>query len=249
MCAFRDAIAIGICKDELPNNVLLSQQKPNRIDSMNNMTEYKKILNKIKLLNDFLENFPQARLLIVTKGQNIDVINFLLSHAFNEFGENKIQDIKNKYAPINNFIINFIGRIQTNKIFDIVTYCHNIHSLDRLNIAKQFSSVEQKFNIHRDYLIQVNLAKEPQKGGIYEEDLEKFLIDTKENLKLNVKGLMLIPPQNKDPTPYFRRLKLLADLYGLKELSMGMSHDYKIALHEGATIIRIGSYLFEDNSF
>jgi PLP dependent protein len=240
-----DATANGICKYELPNNVLLSQQKSNRIDSMNNMIEYKKILNKIKSLNDFLENFPKARLLIVTKGQNTDVINFLSSHGFNEFGENKIQDIKNKFAPINNLIIHFIGRIQTNKISDIVTYCHNIHSLDRLDVAKQFSSVEKKINIYRDYFVQVNLAKELQKGGIYEEDLENFLIDTKENLKLNVKGLMLIPPQNEDPTPYFRRLKLLADRYELKELSMGMSHDYKIALNEGATIIRIGSYIFE----
>lgn len=216
---------------------------------MDNMIDYKKILNKIKSLNDFLEDFPQARLLIVTKGQNIDVINFLLSHEFNQFGENKVQDIKNKFSYINNVIIHFIGRIQTNKISDIVAYCHNIQSLDRLNVAEQFSYAEKKLNIHRDYFVQVNLAKESQKGGIVEEDLENFLIDIKENLKLNVKGLMLIPPQDEDPTPYFRRLKLLADRYELKELSMGMSHDYKIALNEGATIIRIGSYIFKDDPF
>ncbi|MDP3532359.1 MAG: YggS family pyridoxal phosphate-dependent enzyme [Alphaproteobacteria bacterium] len=211
------------------------------------MYENEKILNKIKILDNFLKNYPDARLLIVTKGQNVETINFLINNEINAFGENKIQEIKNKFKNLKNKSIHFIGRIQTNKIDDIVTHCIVIHSLDRVDVAKKFSDIEKKFNIQRDYFIQMNLAKEAQKGGIFEEDLEKFLIETKENLKLNVKGLMLIPPQDEDPTPYFRRLKLLTDMYGLKERSMGMSHDYKIALNEGATIIRIGSYIFNDD--
>ncbi|MDP1723884.1 MAG: YggS family pyridoxal phosphate-dependent enzyme [Alphaproteobacteria bacterium] len=211
------------------------------------MYKNEKILNKIKILDNFLKNYPDARLLIVTKGQNVETINFLINNGINAFGENKIQEIKNKFNHLKNKSIHFIGRIQTNKIEDILTYCINVHSLDRLDVATKFSDIEKKFNIQKDYFIQMNLAKEAQKGGVFEEDLEKFLIETIENLKLNIKGLMLIPPQDEDPTPYFRRLKLLVDMYGLKELSMGMSHDYKIALNEGATIIRIGSYIFDND--
>lgn len=219
------------------------------LDLSNPMNENEKILNKIKKINDYLKNFPHTQLLIVTKGQNINLIHFLLNNDINIFGENKIQEIKKKFYNMPNTSIHFIGHIQTNKIDDIATYCTHIHSLDRLKVAQKFSEIEQKFNIQKDYFIQMNLAKEPQKGGVFEDNLEKFLIETKENLNLNIKGLMLIPPQNEDPRPYFKRLKSLANFYGLKELSMGMSHDYKIALHEGATIIRIGSYIFKDDNF
>lgn len=212
---------------------------------MENKIKYEKILNKIMILNDFVKKFQNARLLVVTKGQDIDIINFLIKNNVIEFGENKIQEIKSKFDNILNTLIHFIGHIQSNKIDDIATRCTYIHSLDRLELAQKFSTIEKKFNIQRNYFIQMNLAKEPQKGGIFEEDLEKFLIQATENLKLNVRGLMLIPPQNEDPTPYFKRLKSLANLYRLKELSMGMSHDYEKALNEGATIIRIGSYIFE----
>ena len=204
------------------------------------------IIKNINRLKSFCDSYSNLNLLIVTKGQSKNIIQILIKMGIYEFGENKIQEIIEKYDFEKQVKIHFIGSIQSNKCEPIVQHCSYIHSLDRLSLVDKFQKAESKIGVRRKYFVQVNLAREAQKGGVFEEDLGKFLDYAKD--KLDIIGLMILPPKEEDPRSYFQILRNLSQNYGLFELSMGMSQDYRIAAEEGSTYIRIGASIFKDIS-
>lgn len=206
-------------------------------------------IDKIKTIqNEINQVSANTNLVIVTKNQNLNVINNLVHKGYRNFGENRIQDTDKKWSNIVSAItginLHLIGPIQSNK----AKYAHKIfnfiHSLENEKVAKIFSQLELSGYKKIKYFIQVNVGDEPQKSGVkfeYASDFINFCIN---ELKLNVLGLMCIPPVESDPEKFFIKLRKLNQLHGLKELSMGMSSDYRIALKNGATYLRIGSAIF-----
>ena len=160
-----------------------------------------------------------------------------------------MQEGVNKWCNIlklnTNINLHFIGKLQTNKVADVVKHFSFIHSLDNEKLALKISSEEKNLKRALSHFIQVNLGEENQKSGILKQDLPRFINYCKNNLKLNIIGLMCLPPINQDSQKYFKELKQLAYDNNLKELSMGMSNDYISAIKNGSTFVRIGSAIFE----
>jgi uncharacterized pyridoxal phosphate-containing UPF0001 family protein len=149
-------------------------------------------------------------------------------------GENRAQDLEAKHAEYGDvFHWHFIGHLQSNKAKVVNRTCELVHSLDSESTARRLTVPA---------LVEVNLAGEGTKAGIAPDDLPRFL-----DLYPDARGLMTMPPETADPDssrPYFRRLRELAEQHGLSELSMGTSQDYRVAVEEGATLIRVGSILY-----
>lgn len=203
-----------------------------------------KISNQIKALSQ------STNLVVVTKNQDQYIIKKLVETNHINFGENRVQEAINKWGNIINFKRNIklhlIGKIQSNKVKQAFNIFDYIHSLDSLKIAEIFSKLEMNGKKKIKYFIQVNLAKEVQKGGVYEECLVEFLNICKKKLNLDILGLMCIPPINDNPDKYFKKLKELNEQNNLTELSMGMSSDYELAIKYGSTYVRIGSAIFSN---
>ncbi len=153
----------------------------------------------------------------------------------------KWTDIK---KDIPNIKLHLLGKLQTNKVKFVLPLFDYLHSLDNLKLAKKISEEQKKKNFKPKIFIQINVGMESQKNGINEEDVENFYETCKNNLDLNIIGLMCIPPFDKDPEPYFKKIQLLSERLSLKELSMGMSNDYIKAIKNGSTYIRVGSKIF-----
>ena len=137
-----------------------------------------------------------------------------------------------------------IGKLQSNKAKDAFEIFHYIHTLDSEKLAKIFSKLEESSIKRIKYFIQVNVGDEPQKSGISIDKVHQFVKYSMNDLKLDIIGLMCIPPAEEDPTQYFTSLAELARANNLKELSMGMSNDYLCAINNGATFVRVGSKIF-----
>jgi PLP dependent protein len=150
-------------------------------------------------------------------------------------GENRAQDMETKHARYGEaFRWHFIGHLQSRKAKVVNAICELCHSLDSESAAERLTIPA---------LVEVNLSEEPTKSGVAPEDLTAFLENYSE-----VRGLMTMPPATGDPEasrPYFRRLRELAEAHGLSELSMGTSQDYAVAAEEGATLVRVGSVLWQ----
>ena len=202
------------------------------------------------LRNEIKDQSNQANLIVVTKNQSFDKINHLINEGHKDFGENKVQEAKSKWEVFLNknddINLHFIGKLQSNKIKGIGELFKFIHSLDNVKNADLLAKEEIRTSKKLKYFIQVNLAKEIQKSGVQEEQLSELVFYCKK-VSLNVIGLMCIPPINSDASVYFKRLKYLASNYSFNELSMGMSDDYKDAISNGATYVRIGSLIFKEN--
>ena len=214
---------------------------------MNILNQYKKI---IKNIEDYTYNFP-INLIVVTKGRSLADIQKIINLGHIHFGENRVQESVNKWKDILNLNVNiklhFIGKLQTNKVADAISNFSFIHSLDNDKLALKISLEEKKLKKTLSYFIQVNLGEENQKSGILKKDLPKFVNYCKNDLKLNIIGLMCIPPLITDPTNYFLELKKLAEINNLQEISMGMSNDFEKAIKCGATFVRLGSAIFNES--
>jgi pyridoxal phosphate enzyme (YggS family) len=145
-----------------------------------------------------------------------------------------------------NIKLHFIGKLQTNKVADVIPHFSFIHSLDNDKLALKISVEEKKLKKTLNYFVQVNLGEENQKSGILKKDLSRFINYCKNDLSLNIIGLMCLPPINDDSDKYFKELRQLAFDNNLKELSMGMSNDYVPAIKNGSTFVRVGSGIFEE---
>jgi pyridoxal phosphate enzyme (YggS family) len=189
-----------------------------------------------------------AEIIVVTKNQNIDLIKNIVDQGHLHFGENKVQEAFLKWKLIleNNesLKLHLVGNLQTNKVTDALKIFSFIHSLDREKLAISLKKEEDKINKKIKYFIQINLEKELHKSGINPSDAYDFIDYCKNELNLNVIGLMCVPPVESDPELYFKQLREIAIKKSLSQLSMGMSNDFQVALRSGATHVRIGSAIF-----
>jgi PLP dependent protein len=179
---------------------------------------------------------PHVTVVVATKYVSVDELGLLAEAGVEVVGENRAQDLQEKherYGP--QFRWHFIGHLQSRKAPIVNALCELCHSLDSESAARRLAIPA---------LVEVNLSGEETKSGVAPGELAAFL-----DLYPDVRGLMTMPPFAADPEasrPYFRRLRELADEHGLRELSMGTSQDYKVAVEEGATHVRVGSSVFGD---
>jgi hypothetical protein len=210
---------------------------------MNCFDNYKAIKEEIFKLNAI------SNVIVVTKNRSFDTILPIIQNGHLHFGENKVQEAKEKWSDFlvnnKNIQLHLIGKLQSNKAKDAFVLFDFIHTLDNEKLAKKFADLE--FNSKRKikYFIQINIGDEIQKNGINQSLAREFVNFCKSDLKLNIIGLMCIPPINLDPRPLFEQMLKLKINNNLSELSMGMSSDYKEALHYGSTYLRIGSAIFK----
>lgn len=189
-------------------------------------------------------NILDIKQTVICASKYFDTTQIRQIHALgiHHFGENRAQDLIQKKEALSDLDItwHFIGHLQTNKVKTMINEIDCLHTLDRIALADM---IEKHRTTPLDCFIQVNMTKEPQKSGVFPENLAVFLKEIKNYVKINIIGLMTIGQQDdmSKTTEAFKGLKALADRHGLKQLSMGMSDDYEIAIREGATHIRIGS--------
>jgi pyridoxal phosphate enzyme (YggS family) len=207
---------------------------------MDIVSNFQKISNNIVNKN--------IAIIAVSKTFKINQIMPLIHLGHKHFGENKVQETLDKWAPdlLNekNIQLHMLGKLQSNKVDDAVKIFSYVHSLDNEKLALKLSIAEKKMGKFLKYFVQVNIASEPQKSGIALDRADDFISFCLDELKLNVIGLMCLPPMNVDPTPFFKQLKLIGTKNNLKDFSMGMSQDYLQAIEFGATYVRIGSSIF-----
>ena len=193
----------------------------------------------------------KTTLVVVTKNQDVDKINSLINLNHIDFGENRVQEATQKWKSLilNNskLRLHLIGKLQSNKAKDAFDIFNYIHTLDNAKLAEIFSNLESTSLKKIKYFIQVNIADEQQKNGISITETNQFIKYCIQDLKLNIIGLMCIPPIAGDPSQYFKSLAKIAISNNLKELSMGMSNDYECAIKNGATFVRIGSKIFNSD--
>ena len=200
-------------------------------------------------LQKILTELGSVKLVAVTKYASAEQIAELYAAGQRFFGESRIQVAKDKVPQYPDVEWHLIGHLQSNKAKQAVQLFSLIHSVDSLHLAEALSKEAVKQNKVQDILIQVNIGNEPQKAGCIPADTAALVAAAGALPNLNVLGLMAMAPLSEnaeDARPYFKQMKLLFDaIGGLSLLSMGMSGDYKIALTEGANLVRIGSALFE----
>ena len=171
----------------------------------------------------------------------------LIEHGHKHFGENKVQEALEKWTDIKktnqDLRLHLIGKLQSNKVKFLPGLFDYIHSLDNEKLAKKISDEQKNKKWYPKIFIQVNIGNETQKSGIQVEQVENF-VKFCEELKLNIIGLMCIPPINEDPEKSFLRMKDLNKKMNFNELSMGMSADYLSAIEHKSTYLRIGSEIF-----
>jgi len=209
---------------------------------MNVLLNYNKILSRIQSIS------CKTNLIVVCKNQELKNIDPLISAGHLHFGENRVQEALSKWQFLlqKNSLLNLhlIGKLQTNKVREAFKIFNYIHTLDNEKLANSLAKIESSCEKKVKYFIQVNIGNEPQKSGIEINKTSDFIKYCIYDLKLNVIGLMCIPPAKSDPDQYFINLANLAKLNNLNELSMGMSNDYECAIKNGASHVRIGSSIF-----
>ena len=209
---------------------------------MNILSNYQKIFNDINLTK------KKVTIIAVSKTFNINQIMPLIHFGHKDYGENKVQETLDKWKPNllneNKIKLHMLGRLQSNKVNEAVKIFSFIHSLDSEKLALKLSYAEKAINKNLSYFIQVNIASESQKSGIALNQVDDFINFCLNDLRLNVIGLMCLPPINVDPVPFFKKLTLIGTRNNLNNFSMGMSQDYLQAINLGATYVRIGSGIF-----
>ena len=191
-------------------------------------------------------------LVAVSKMHEAEEILPLLLAGHRVFGENRVQEAMRKFPALKeqfpDLKLHLIGGLQTNKVKEAVSFFDVIESVDRIELAEKLAAEMKKQGRNLPCFIQVNTGEEPQKSGIVPRETIS-LVKQCRNLGLNIVGLMCIPPVDDEPAPHFAFLKKLAQEAGVKELSMGMSDDYDLAVQQGATFVRVGTALFGERDY
>lgn len=210
-------------------------------------------------LSEIQKSVLPAKVLAVSKLQSVEKIRDLYQQGQRQFGENYVQEVLEKFdtlSDLQEIKWHLIGHLQKNKIKYILGKFELIHSVDSLSLLESISKHCQEKNLNQNVLLQINLAHEESKGGFDENDLLANWEHITALKNICLCGFMTMPPLTENPElvrPYFRRLKELQALFKTKtdltihplnQLSMGTSGDYKVAVEEGATIIRLGTILF-----
>ena len=209
----------------------------NLLEIQNNIKDN---LNELKIVNS-------PKIIAVSKTFKIDKILPLIECGHKDFGENKVQEAVEKWTEIKNsnleIKLHMIRKLQTNKVKFAVKLFDYIHSVDSEKLAKKIADEQHKVNKKIKIFLQVNIGDENQKSGINKNEVSKLVSYCRE-IKLDLIGLMCIPPVNIDPEFHFEEMKKLNNALGFTELSMGMSSDYLIAAKHLATYLRVGSSIF-----
>lgn len=204
-----------------------------------------------------------VRLIAVTKTHPASEINEAIDAGATDIGENRVQELLEKYEDVKPVRWHLIGHLQTNKVKQVVGKVVMIHSVDSLKLAHEIDKRSAAAGIVTDILIEINSAMEETKSGIAASDLKQLVTKiTEECSNVRVCGLMCIPPiaaEPEDSRPYFREAaelfkemkgwELPAERFAPAELSMGMSGDFEVAIEEGATIVRVGSSIFGPRNY
>jgi pyridoxal phosphate enzyme (YggS family) len=207
----------------------------------------RRVLEKIQAAAARSGRVPGAiRLIAVTKTVPADRIREAVEAGVAHIGENRLQEALPKRAELRDLPLtwHFIGHLQTNKAKRAVENFDWVQCVDRPELAEKLNQAATK---PLPVLIEVNVGGESSKSGIDPSRLPAFIENFREYERLHLRGLMAIPPFSENPEnvrPYFKKLRELSDRFGLSELSMGMSHDFEVAIEEGATMVRIGTSLF-----
>ena len=195
-------------------------------------------------------------LLAVSKTKPVEVIKEAVACGLTSLGENKVQEIMEKYEPMGSDVHwHLIGHLQRNKVKYIVDKVALIHSVDTVRLAKQISQEAVKAGVTVQILLEVNVAREESKFGFMEEEVEEAVREIAAFPNIQIVGLMTIAPFVADPEEnriYFKKLHQLCvdinkkniDNIRMSELSMGMTGDYEVAIEEGATMVRVGTGIF-----
>lgn len=199
--------------------------------------------------------YPPPRLIAVTKTHKADEILPLKALGIDEIGENRVQEITEKVPELDEaFRIHMIGRLQRNKVRQVISKVCMIQSLDTMPLAEEIHSRASAVGVVMPVLIEISPVGEKQKGGISPEEVRGFIKDVSRLRGISVRGLMAVMPQSNDEemlSDLFRKMRILferlrdesLDSVRMEELSMGMSGDYRLAARAGATMVRIGSAL------
>ena len=193
-----------------------------------------------------------TQLIAVSKVQPNERVLNVLAQGHTIFGENKVQEAHGKWPmfreTFSNLKVHLIGPLQSNKVKQAVELFDAIHTVDRLKLAQKLSNEIQIQGKAPEMFIQINTGEEEQKSGIPPKDADQFIQDCL-SLDLPIKGLMVIPPVNEEPSLHFGLLRKIARRNGLTGLSMGMSSDFESAIAMGATHIRVGSAIFGERNY
>jgi len=209
-------------------------------------------LNKIKSNITKVDRLNFVKIIAVSKTFPLAHIMPLIDHGHIHFGENKVQEADSKWSLLKkekkNIKLHMIGKLQSNKAKKAVQIFDYIHSLDNQKLADVLSKCQNAIGKSINYFIQVNMGNEQQKNGIPYNEVDGFYNYCTIEKKMNVLGLMVIPPNEDDVERYFKNIFELNSSLGLKELSMGMSSDYMKAIKYNATYLRIGSSIFGERT-
>ena len=193
-----------------------------------------------------------TQLIAVSKVQPNERVLNVLAQGHTIFGENKVQEAHGKWPmfreTFSNLKVHLIGPLQSNKVKQDIELFDAIHTVDRLKLAQKLSNEIQIQGKAPEMFIQINTGEEEQKSGIPPKDADQFIQDCL-SLDLPIKGLMVIPPVNEEPSLHFGLLRKIAQRNGLTGLSMGMSSDFESAIAMGATHIRVGSAIFGERNY
>ena len=202
----------------------------------------------MKIIQENLKNLTNSsrpHIICVSKTFPLSKLEPLINFGHCHFGENKVQEAEIKWSQIvktnKNLKIHMVGKLQSNKAKKAINIFNFIHSLDNLKLADVCKKSEDELNKKISYFIQVNIGNESQKSGVLMKDVKSFLKYCSVENKLNIIGLMVLPPNDTNTEKYFEDISKLNSELGLKDLSMGMSADYKIAAKHKSTYLRIGS--------
>ena len=205
----------------------------------------------VKLKEADLNKPKTSKIIAVSKTFSLDKTMPLINHGHSHFGENKVQEALDKWTIIKeekpDLKLHLVGKLQTNKVKFAIKLFDFIHSVDSKKLAKKIYEEQSKQNKKVKIFLQVNVGNEEQKSGILKKDLDD-LYHYCNDLKLDIIGLMCIPPNNSDPNPFFQELNYMNKNLSLKELSMGMSSDYIKAVENNSTYLRIGSAIFGERT-
>lgn len=217
---------------------------------------YEIVLENIKKACERSGRNPEDITLIsVTKTHGAELINEAIDAGAKDIGENKAQELCNKYDDVKPVRWHFIGHLQTNKVKTIIDKVAMIHSVDSEKLAAEIDKRAKASGIVMDILVEINIGMEDSKSGATEEEARDLIKKTRDEYQnLRVRGLMCVPPITDNPENsrrYFRKLKdIFESIKELSEdenfdtLSMGMSGDYEVAIEEGATVVRVGTAIF-----
>ena len=215
------------------------------------------IKNLLNIKNNIKENLNllninnNPKVIAVSKTFKIEKIKPLIDYGHLDFGENKVQEAIEKWTDVKKLNpelkLHMIGKLQTNKVKLAVKLFDYIHSVDSEKLAKKIADEQLKINKRIKIFLQVNIGEEDQKSGINKNDINK-LVSYCNEIKLDLIGLMCIPPVDIDPEVYFKELSQLNKDLGFSDLSMGMSSDFLIAARYYSTFVRVGSSIFGQRS-